>query len=411
MEILDRDASLNFHTHPPLTVAVVSETYPPDINGVAMTMGRLVPGVLALRHRVQLIRPRQTRDEQPSVVDRLETIPVRGLPLPGYPELRFGVPATRELISLWSRARPDIVHVVTEGPLGWSALRAAARLDLPVAADFHTNFHSYSQHYGLGLLKTPVAAYLKRFHNRAGCTMVPTEEMREDLAATGYRSLKVVARGVETDLFNPARRSARLRAEWGVGQEHPAVIHVGRLAPEKNLPLVFSAFEAMRAKHPRARLVLVGDGPRRAHFQARYPEHVFAGMRTGEDLAAHYATGDIFLMPSLTETYGNVTVEAMASGLPLVAYRYAAAREHIVSGVNGVTVEPGNERAFIAEACALIDDPLRMRHLASGARRTAETLSWASVVADLVETYREVIERHGGAARRAGLATARVSHV
>jgi glycosyltransferase involved in cell wall biosynthesis len=377
-----------------LRVAVVTETYPPEINGVAMTMGRLVEGLLAQSHRIQLLRPKQSRDDQPLDAHALQTKLLRGFPIPGYPGLRIGTPATGHLIRHWQGDRPDIVHIVTEGPLGWSALRATARLGIPTCADFHTNFHSYSAHYGFGVLKQAVANYLKRFHNRALCTMVPTEEMRADLAASGYRRLRVVARGVETKLFNSAHRNLALRQSWGMGKEHPAVIHVGRLAAEKNLSLVFTAFEAMRARHPRARLVLVGDGPKREHYQRQYPEHVFAGMRRDEDLATHYASGDIFLMPSLTETYGNVTVEAMASGLAVVAFDYAAARQHIQDGVNGLLVPPGNNRAFIEQACALIDDPALTTELGRAARRTAEGLAWDGVINALVTTYREVIAQH-----------------
>ena len=394
VNIADRLFNLPEIAHAPLRVAVVTETYPPEINGVAMTMGRLVEGLLAKDHHVQLIRPKQTRDDRPQDADTLQVKLLRGLPLPGYPGLRLGAPATGNLIKLWQGQRPHIVHIVTEGPLGWSALRAAARLNIATCADFHTNFHSYSAHYGFGLLKQAVANYLKRFHNRALCTMVPTEEMRADLAASGYRHLRVVARGVETKLFHPSRRSQALRSEWGVGREHPAVVHVGRLAAEKNLSLVFTAFEAMRARHPKARLILVGDGPKREHYQRQYPEHVYAGMRRGEDLAAHYASGDIFLVPSLTETFGNVTVEAMASGLAVVAFDYAAARQHMRDGVNGVLVPPGNERVFIERACALIDDPAQTADLGHRARKTAEGLARDGVVDELVTTYHEVMARH-----------------
>jgi glycosyltransferase involved in cell wall biosynthesis len=359
-----------------------------------MTMGRMVEGLLAKNHRIQLIRPRQTRDDHPVEDHTLQVKLLRGLPIPGYPGLRIGTPATGNLIKLWQGDRPNIVHLVTEGPLGWSALRAAARLDIPTCADFHTNFHSYSAHYGFGLLRSAVANYLKRFHNRALCTMVPTEEMRADLASTGYRNLRVVARGVDTILFHPGKRSHELRTAWGVGQDNAAVVHVGRLAPEKNLSLVFSAFEAMRARHAHARLVLVGDGPMRKYYQRQYSEHVFVGMRRGEDLAAHYASADIFLFPSLTETYGNVTMEAMASGLAVVAFNYAAARQHILDGANGLLVPPTNDRAFIERGCALIDDPAMIADLGHHARKTAEGLAWDEVVEALINAYQDVIAQH-----------------
>jgi glycosyltransferase involved in cell wall biosynthesis len=361
---------------PSLRVALITETYPPEINGVAMTLGRMVEGLMARGHRVQLIRPRQAPLEQAAASPDFEEVLARGLQIPRYAGLRFGLPARAALIRLWSRQRPDLVHVATEGPLGWSAVSAACKLRLPVTSDFHTNFDHYSGHYGMGWLRQPVAAYLRRFHNRTARTFVPTEAMAESLRKQGYQRVEIIARGVDTALFSPARRSAALRASWGLGPNDLAVASVGRVAPEKNLPLTLQAFAAIRQKRPDARLVVVGDGPALAQLEHRHPEHIYAGMRSGEDLAAHYASADLFLFPSLTETYGNVTLEAMASGLGVVSYACAAAAEVITPGVHGLTAQPGDESAFVAAAVALAgDDTLRQR-LAAGARTGAENLAW-----------------------------------
>ena len=164
----------------------------------------------------------------------------------------MGLPAKRALEQLWTYRRPDVVHIVTEGPLGWSALQAALKLRIPAVSDFRTNFHAYSRHYGIGWLSKPILAYLRKFHNRTLCTMVPTEAMRADLAARGFCRLRVVARGVDTALFDPARRSEALRASWGARAADPVLLHVGRLAPEKNLSALLAAFDAVR-KHGAAR--------------------------------------------------------------------------------------------------------------------------------------------------------------
>lgn len=362
-----------------LRIAVVTETYPPEINGVAMTINRMVEG-LRLHHVVELIRPRQHREDQPKSEPSLQEVLVRGFPIPRYPGLKLGLPAKQRLIELWSRQRPDVVHLVTEGPLGSSALAAARKLGIPVSSDFHTNFHSYSQHYGFGWLQKSVAAYLRKLHNRSDTTLVPTQELRDMLAGDGYRNLQVVARGVDTALFHPDKRSQELRAQWGVPADGLAVIYVGRISAEKNLPLVLRTFRTMQAINPKLRLVLVGDGPVRAELQRHNPEYVFAGMRTGEDLAAHYASGDIFLFASMTETYGNVTVEAMASGLAVVAYRYAAAAEHIVHQQNGLHAEYGNEEEFIRLACGLANDAGRIEKMRKLAHQTMLTLDWQNIV-------------------------------
>jgi glycosyltransferase involved in cell wall biosynthesis len=362
-----------------LRIALVTETFPPEVNGVAMTIGRMLEGLLVRGHHVQLARPRQRRGEVARTGPQLEELLVTGVPLPRYQGLRMGLPAGRPLAHAWRRWRPDLVHVVTEGPLGWSALAQARRMGLPSTTDFHTNFHSYSAHYGVGFLKHVIGGYLRLFHNRALCTFVPTRQLREQLQSEGYLGLEVVARGVDTRLFNPERRSPLLRRQWGVEDGDPVVAYVGRIAPEKNLPLVLSAFSAMRQRMPRARLVLVGDGPERARVQRLHPEHVFAGMRIHEDLACHYASADVFLFPSLTETFGNVTVEAMASGLAVVAFDYAAAREHVVQGESGVLAPVGDGSAFERAAASLVADAARIRNLGRNARLSAERIDWDQV--------------------------------
>ncbi len=387
-----------------LRVAVVTETYPPEINGVAMTTGRMVDGLVAAGHRVDLIRPRQAHEggaiQLPDGAEGVEEMLSRGIPLPRYANLQLGLPARKVLLRRWSTQRPDVVQVVTEGPLGWSALTAARKLRLPVISEFHTNFHRYSGHYGVGWLKRPIAAYLRKFHNRADLTLVPTRALCGELAGQGIARVDVVSRGVDTTLFDPARRSASLRRSWGLEPDDLAVVYVGRIAPEKNLALLEKAFEAIRARQPRARLILVGSGPAQQALQARQPAAVFCGSRTGAFLAEHYASGDLFLFPSLTETYGNVVAEALASGLPVVAYRDAAAQELIEHRVQGWLAEPGDEAAFIAGAVALAEAPeLRARQRLAARERVA-SLAWQAVVARLVALQRQVILSSPVSARR-----------
>ncbi len=366
-----------------LRIAMVTETYLPEINGVAMTMGRLVDGLREREHTIQLIRPRQFSNEVPARAPFFEEVLHRGLAIPGYDVLKLGFPAKGKLLRLWKIKRPDVVHIVTEGPLGWSALSAARALGIPVSSDFHTNFHAYSKHYGVGWLKPLIVAYLRLLHNRAHCTMVPTAGMGKELQQLGFDNLMVVARGVDTRLFNPARRSSELRRNWGVGPDDPVALYVGRLAAEKNLPLLLKSFDAMLAANPRAQLVLVGDGPERAELETHYPQYVFAGIRTGEDLATHYASADVFIFPSVTETYGNVTMEAMASGLAVVAYDYAAAEEHMRHDHNGLVARVDDSHTFLRLVAELTNDRARIRRLAVNARVTTERIDWAAIVSEL----------------------------
>lgn len=380
--------------HPlPLRIALVTETYPPEINGVAMTLGRQVTDLQQRGHQIQLVRPRQSARDTATTNASLEEVLKAGVTIPRYAGLKMGLPAKSALTRLWSLKRPDLVHIATEGPLGWSALAAANKLRIPVSTDFHTNFHSYSQHYGIGWLRRPILAYLRKFHNKSCVTLVPTEGIRRELQMHGYGNLEVVARGVDTELFSPAHRDASLRASWGVDDAIQVVLYVGRIAPEKNLTLVFDAFTAMHKANPQTRLVLVGDGPDREALQAAYPQAVFCGMRSGMDLSRHYASADVFLFPSLTETFGNVTIEAMASGLAVVAYNYAAAEELIRHNDSGLLAEYDDKDAYILQATRLATDAALVQSLAHSARQVAQRLSWSSIHDRFEQVLYAIVEK------------------
>ncbi len=316
---------------------------------------------------------------------------MRGFTLPRYEHLQMGLASAGSLARAWKRWTPDVVHVVTEGPLGWTATSVARRLALPVTSDFHTNFHTYSRHYGFGWLAGAVAAYLRALHNRAECTMVPTAGMKAELEAMRFERVLIVGRGVDDDLFHPRRRSRMLRAAWGCRDDELVAIYVGRLAPEKNLALFAKAVGAMQTVHPRLRVVVVGDGPEAAALRHAHPGFAFAGMRVGEDLAAHYASADVFLFPSTTETFGNVTLEAMASGLAVVAYDYAAAREYVRHGESGLLVPFGDEAAFVRAAVELVRDRALVGPLKAKAREAVETVCWGRAFAELERVLRQAV--------------------
>jgi glycosyltransferase involved in cell wall biosynthesis len=286
--------------------------------------------------------------------------------------------------------------------LGWSAVAAARKLGLPVTSSFHTNFQTYSSHYGIGLLKSPIEAYLKKLHNKTLATMVPTKAMVEQLHARGYNNVTLLSRGVETHLFSPSKRSEALRASWGVGPDDCVVILVGRLAREKNVGLVLSAFSAIKGKRPDAKLVFVGDGPMRKPLQEVCPDAIFAGVRKGDELATHYASGDLFLFPSLSETFGNVIPEALASGLAVVSYGCAAAQELIEDGRNGRLVPPGDEVEFVNVSVAVACAPLDMGRLGLAASSSVASLQWGSVVERFADILGNVVEQQSNEAMRVG---------
>ncbi|MBH3461964.1 MULTISPECIES: glycosyltransferase family 4 protein [Pseudomonas] len=365
---------------PPLRITLVSETFPPEINGVANTLGRLSEGLRVRGHQVEVVRPRQASDAPGNSDDSL--LLCRGWPLPGYPGLQWGEVSMHKLWRRWRRLRPDVLYIATEGPLGLSALRAARRLGIAVVSGFHTNFPQYSGQYGLGLLARLLTHYLRWFHRRTATTLVPSASQRLELERRGFERLALMARGVDAQLFNPARRSQALREQWGLGPDDIAVLHVGRLAAEKNLALLLPCMQALQKTYPqrRLRLVVVGDGPLRTQMQQQFPDAMFCGVQRGEALAEHYASGDLFLFPSLTETFGNVVLEALASGLAVVAYDEAAAAQHIRHGHSGALAMPGDQPAFIDAACWLLEDAETLRRVRLNARQHASRQGWQAIV-------------------------------
>ena len=346
--------------------AIVSETYPPEVNGVALTVQGLEQGLRARGHDVTVVRPRQ--DDEPDA--HAGILLVRGAALPRYPGLKFGLPATRRLARLWSTTRPDAIYVATEGPLGWSALRAARRLGIPAATGFHTRFDAYMRDYGAAFLQQTALRWMRRFHNGGHATLVPTHELAGFLQARGFANVVRLPRAVDTVQFDPRKRNRDLRREWGLGDEGFAAIHVGRIAPEKNLGLAVRAFRELQRMRPTARFVWVGDGPSREQLARDNPDFIFRGVQRGAALAAHFACGDLFVFPSQSETFGNVTLEAMASGVPTVAFDYGAARESLRDGVHGAAIADGDDAGFIA-ACVRIGNDDALRHAMGSASRVA----------------------------------------
>lgn len=368
-----------------MRVAIVTETYPPEINGVALTVQSLAHGLRGRGHEVQLIRPRQPASSKDGGEIVIDDVQVGGAAIPRYPGLRFGWPARRRLERLWRTRRPDAIYVATEGPLGHSALRAARRLGIPTSTGFHTRFDDFARFYGVGWLTPLVFAWLRHFHAHSAATLVPTQELAEFLRGRGFGAVRLLRRAVDTQLFDPARRCESLRLGWGLTDDELAVVYVGRVAPEKNLELNVRAFRALQQQRPQARYVWIGDGPARAELARANPDFIFCGSLRGDVLATHFASCDLFLFASLSETFGNVTLEAMASGVATVAFDYGAAREHMVDGVNGRRVTCGDADAFVAAAVALASDAAQRRAQAAAARDAVMHLSPQSVTDHFAE--------------------------
>ena len=369
-----------------MRIDIVTDTFAPDVNGVAMTLGRLCDGLRRRGHLVHVIRTGEGGG-------RGETV-AASVPLPGYKEVRVGLPGSFKLRKRWTKRRPDAIYVATESPLGISALKTANALEIPVATGFHTNFHQYMEQYRLGGLQPAAMAYLKKVHSRANLTMAPTRDVVDMLLREGFQNVRLLGRGVDTELFRPAKRDMALRASWGARDGSPVAIIVGRVAAEKNLPFAMECFRKMRERVPDLACVVVGDGPLREKLQGEHSFVHFVGVQTGEDLARHYASADILLFPSETETFGNVLLEGMASGLVTVSHDYAASGRHVAHDCNGLKAPKGDRAGYLGECFAALhrwnDDAFR-----SEARATTESLGWEQVVESFEIHLQEACDSRG----------------
>lgn len=372
-----------------LRLVLVTETFPPEVNGVARTLGRWVEAFRARGHEVRLLRPRQ-RGELPR--EHL----VHGTPLPFYPQVRLGVASPSRVVQLFRRWQPDLVHIATEGPLGLSALSAAWWLKIPVASSFHTNFDHYASHYGFLGLEWLANCYLRWFHNRTRITLVPSQATRQRLLTGGFQRVEIWSRGVDGSAFHPSHRSDELRRSHQLRPDDPLLVYVGRLAPEKNLPVLLQAFSRLRAQiapelRDRMKLALVGHGPLADSLQGAVPPGVIlAGVQHGLELSRWYASGDIFAFPSLSETFGNVVLEAQASGLPTVAFDCQGVNEQVTSGLNGLLVP--SEDDLLPALQRLCEDVNLRRSLGRAARERAEKLDWKPIFDDLEHRYLSIID-------------------
>jgi glycosyltransferase involved in cell wall biosynthesis len=369
-----------------MRVALFTDTYPEDVNGVARSLGMLVEHAARRGHAVLLVTPRVSGADAPHTAGHRQ---LPGIPLPLYPELQFARGVDGRGRRMLRDFAPDVVHVATESSVGLSGRLWASRARRTLVTSFHTNFPAYLHAYRIGPLEPVVWRYLRWFHARSCVTLCPSRATLEELADHGFHErLRIWSRGVDTELFSPARRSKEVRARLAPGAEH-VLVYVGRLAAEKRVDVVMDAFRRIReVMGDRAALVFVGDGPQGGRLRAQAgPGVCFTGFLRGVELAEAYAAGDLFVFASETETFGNVCLEALASGLPAVVADRGGVRETVVPGRTGVRVPPADPNAF-ADACmCLLRCESERSRLAAGARAEATSRSWGSILDGVLDAW------------------------
>lgn len=374
-------------------ICIVSETYPPEINGVAKTLYRIAQDLKHLGHRVSIIRPHQKGEAK--ISNKPDETIVPSLPIPLYHGLHFGLPCRSRLRTIWQKQPPDIIYVATEGPLGLSAINVALKKGIAVTSGFHTNFHKYMRHYRLPGMAKLTEGFLRKTHNKTLRTFAPTQDVIDQLNKMGVHNTRLLGRGVDCELFHPNKRDIPLRQSWGLQSDNDAAaIFVSRIAAEKNIPLAIEAFKQIKRTRPDISCIFVGDGPEKLRLQRQYPEFKFVGMQTGERLSNYYASGDLFVFPSLTETFGNVITEAMASALVPVAFDYAAARALITDTQNGFLARYDNADAFLKKTAQAIEQTSDWPSIRQQARIKAEELHWISIVKEFANELNQALIEH-----------------
>ena len=368
-------------------IAVVSDTVD-NTDGIAIGLGRLAAAARRAGHAMTLVGSAAAAARAIAVDESAVRIPAAmSASLPIYPDYVWHVPELPPLVAHLA-ANADVVQLATPGPMGLAGLIAGRMLGLPVIGQYHTEVAEYAARLtGLPFVAGLVSPFVGWFYRQVDLCLAPSAAAAVRLAGLGVPGSQVwrVPRGVDLGLFDPARRD-RARLGWG---DEPVVLYVGRLSREKNLDLLAAAWRSVRAARPDARLVVVGDGPARATL-AGCDGATLLGTLHGEALAAVFASADVFAFPSETETFGNVVVEAAASGLPTVVVRKGAAHEHVIAGETGEIVAPGDAPAFAAAIGALLADPLRRAAMARAAREHAATSDLDRAVAATWAIYRDL---------------------
>jgi glycosyltransferase involved in cell wall biosynthesis len=385
-----------------LRIALFSGNYNYTRDGANQALNRLVGSLLARGAKVRVYSPKVANPDFEPTGD-LVGVPNVPMPVKGRGEYRMptrlGAAVKRDLEAF----APDIVHLSSPDPAAHAALRWARARGLPVLASVHTRFETYPRYYNMAFLEPLIVKGLKRFYNRCDALVAPSQSMIDELAAMGMHTrIGLWSRGVDRTIFSSARRDPDWRRSLGLADDDVAIVFLGRLVMEKGLDVFAETIAALRAQGVPHKVLVIGDGPARGWFEANLPGAIFAGFKTGEALGQALASGDVFFNPSVTETFGNVTLEAMASGLPVVAAGATGSASLVADGVTGRLVAPSGsmttDAAAFSEALApyCTDPALRAAHGSAGETRACE-YSWEAINAVVADTYVQLVEERRGA--------------
>lgn len=368
-----------------MRIALFTETFLPKTDGIVNTLCHLFDHLALRSHASMLFAPLGC----PSHYAETDIVGLPGVPFPLYPELKLVSPFT-DVRDALHRFRPDLVHVVNPVSMGLVGLSQARRLRIPAVASYHTDVPGFAARWGLSWTYAPLMRYFRWVHNQADLTLCPSYTTLRTLAGQGYRRLKVWSRGVDAARFHPQHRSPVWRQRLTGGEtDKPLLLYVGRLSPEKRIDWIKPVLEQL----PGVRLAVVGDGPARQALEASFaglPVH-WTGYLHGQQLADAYAAADLFVFPGANETLGNVVLEAMASGLPVVVPSAGGVQEHVVDSVTGLLFAPESKTALVTAVSYLVANREHAAAMGAEARRRMEERSWTEVLDGLLENYNALL--------------------
>lgn len=372
-----------------LRIAMFSGNYNMTLDGANKALNRLAEYLL--RHGANL-RVYSPTNDTPDFEPTGDLVSVPSFPIPGRSEYRCPVGLSRANKADLARFKPNIVHIASPDPTGHAALRWAQDNDVPVLSSVHTRFDTYFRYYGLGFLEPVIVKLMRRFYNRCDGLVAPSRSMIEELLEKDmHDDIGLWSRGVDRHKFDPSRRDLEWRRAQGIADDDVAITFLGRLVMEKGLSSFAETIVQLRKRQIPHKVLVIGDGPARQWFQNALPGGIFVGQKTEEDLWHAIACGDVLFNPSVTETFGNVTLEAMASGLPVVAASATGASSLVEDWENGRLIPPGNPKAY-ADALEpyCTNDDLRRRHGQEGERRSRD-YSWDAINSVMAETYERLV--------------------
>lgn len=368
-------------------VALFSGNFNCVPDGANRVLNRLVAHTLERGHEVRVYSPTVARPAFPPA-GMLVSVP--SWPIPGRSEYRFAPRLPSAIAFDVGKFRPSLVHLSAPDGLGAAAIRLARAANIPVVASVHTRFETYLAYYGLGGFRRIAEAWLRRFYGRCDAVLVPSVDMATELAGIGIEGTHVWSSGVDPAEFNPSLRDMAWRRSVGIADHEIALLFFGRLVVEKGLDIFEASVAALRKVNPFIRALIVGDGPERQRLERHLPEAVFTGHLSGMPLGRAVASADILLNPSLTETFGNVTLEAMASGVPVVAADVPSSRFLIASGRTGMLVPPASVLAYTSAVQRLLADPELRRALSASALARSHEFGWTRTLDAVLHAYRSV---------------------